>query len=459
VESGGRESPRRQRRDEESQGGRSGSRAQRKSPWGPVPVDVQERGKGVSKIKHWTRFGGIFGWLREKFDFIFVKVHAFAKSIKQKVQNLVKKAGSSSFGSWLKAAARVVFKVFKLVGAWVVGQVLDRLVDSLRAGIMNNIRKVIDMITPDDVKAKIQEFEDLKARYQAIIEEKEDELIKRFFGDKLEFFENLKRFEEIADTLSTIATIVEWGVRLLACASPPAIGCLWNLAMSALEWAFGKLMQTCWFTKKVYEPVISNVDLVRNFPTEIAAKIVETGNDYIPVPSGFDPIFAPITVSTGGFSYDCDAGGDGDNNLTPERQAILDLVEEMGPEKFNAMLELSLKRGAGPWVLMTADRITAMKDVLGALSADEILDAANDKSKGVPQSLDSFLKGSRGIHGPRKSSSNTRPKQRKKAAELKELATAEKAVVERATSRRATAGRAEAVGRAAEKERALPTKS
>ncbi len=357
-----------------------------------VPIEVQEGGKGLGKVRHWTRFGGIFGWLREKFDFIFVKVHAFAKSIKDKVKKIARKVGSTSFGSWLKAAVQVVFKIFKIVGAWVVGEVLDKLVNSLSTGIMNNVRKVIDMITPDDVKAKIQEFEDLKEKYREIIEEQEDALIKRFFGDKLEFFEKLEKFEAIASTLSTIASIVEWGVRLLACASPPALGCLWNLVMSALEYAFARLMQTCWFTKKVYEPVISNVDLVRKFPAEVAAKIVEVGNEYIPVPAGFDPLFAPISVDMGTFSVDCNSGGDGADELTPERKAIMDLIDAIGPDKFYAWVELGLKRGAGPWVLMTVERANSLRDLLQAVSAEDLRAAAKNPSQGLPQSLDDFLK-------------------------------------------------------------------
>lgn len=367
-----------------------------------LPSEVEERGKGLSKISHWKKFGGLYGWLREKFGFIFVKVQKFANKIKAKVKALSKKVGGTSFGSWVKAAAKVVFKIFKMVGAWVVGQVLDKLIDSLKEGLFNNIKKLIDMITPDDVKAKIQEFEELKEKYQKIIEEKEDELIKRFFGNKLEFFEKLEEFEKIANTLSTIATLVEWGVRLLACASPPALGCLWNLAISALQAAFAWLMQTCWFTKKVYEPVISNVDLVRNFPTEIAAKIVNSANEYIPVPEGFDPIFAPITINNSDFKVECDESGDGPGGLTSERSAIMDLIDEIGPDKFHALLDLSLKRGAGPWVLLTAERLAELKEALKEVSTEELKAAAKDSSKGTPVPLDDFLKDIKSYSGGEK---------------------------------------------------------
>jgi hypothetical protein len=362
----------------------------------PVPDEVVERGKGLDKIKHWSRLGALYGWLREKFDFIYVKISAFAKKIKDKIQKLAKKAGSTSFGSWVKATAKVVFKIFKMVGSWVVGQVLDKLVNSLQEGIVNNFKKLVEDITPEEVKSKVEQFEELKEKYNQILQEQEDALIKRFFGDKLEFFEKLEEFEKIADTFSTIATIVEWGVRLLACASPPAVGCLWNLLLSALQAAFALLIQTCWFSKKVYEPIISKVDIVKNFPTEIASKIVTEANEQIPVPNGFEPIFAPININAREFKMDCDESGDGPGKLSPERSAIMDLIDEIGSDKFNALLELSIQRGAGPWVLLTAERLAELKKSLKDVSTEELLKAARDKSSGTPQPLDNFIKDIKG---------------------------------------------------------------
>jgi len=358
----------------------------------PLPQEVEERGQGLSKIGHWQKFGGLYGWLREKFGFIYVKINAFAKKIKNKVKNLSKSIGNTSFGSWFKAAVKVVFKIFKLVGSWAVNQILDKLVDSLREGISNNIKKLVNMFTPEGATSKIEEFEAMKDKYQKLIEEKEEELITRFFGDKLVLFEKLEEIEKVAGDLSTIVTLVEWGVRLLACASPPAIGCLWNLLISALQAAFAWLIQTCWFTKKVYEPIISQIAAVKNFPSEVAAKIVTSANEYVPMPTGFDPLFAPIAINNSDFNVDCDEAGDGGNKLTPERQAILELVKEIGPAKFEALLELANKRGAGPWVLLTVERLAELKKGLEDVSTEDLKKAAQDPQAGVPLSLEDFLK-------------------------------------------------------------------
>lgn len=337
-----------------------------------LPTEVESTVSGYEKIKHWNQFGGIYGWFREKFDFIFKKVAGFAKKIKTKVANFLKKTSSTGFGNWVKAAAKVIFKIFKMVGSWVVTQTLDRLVQSLQEGLTANFKKLVESFTPDAVKHKIEEFEALKQKYEDLINEKEEELEKKLFGDKLELFDKLETFEAIADTVSTIVSLVKWGIRLLACASPPAIGCLWNLAIEALQVAFALLMETCWFTKKVYEPIMSNVDLVRNYPAELASKIVPVANSYLPVPDGFDPFFAPISIDYSSFKVECGEGGGGSGKYSAERAEILNLMEEIGEEKFNALMELMVKKGAGPWLLITPERLSEIRDMIKDVSTDDL---------------------------------------------------------------------------------------
>lgn len=356
-----------------------------------IPTDVKQRGKGLDKIKHWKRFGGLYGWVREKFDFVYVKLKGFVDRIKAKMKRLTKSSAGVKFSNWVKAAARVIFKIFKLVGSWVVRETVDQLLNSLRQGIANNLKKLVDAFTPEGVKSKIEEFEDLKEQYEKVVGEKEEELERLFFGDKLDLFEKISEFEAEAEKYSTIVSLVEWGIRLLACASPPAIGCLWNLVISALQAAFALLIQTCWFTKKVYAPIISEVDLVKKFPTRLAGEVVTFANSYIPMPAGLDPLFAPITVDMAQFNVDCEEAGDSGSPTSPEREAIMDLIAEIGTEKFNALLELMLKRGAGPWVLLTADRVAALKEQLKNVSTEDLQALTKDPSKGAPESLDKLL--------------------------------------------------------------------
>lgn len=357
-----------------------------------LPAKVKQRARGYHKIRHWMKFGRIYGWLRNTFDGAYVKLRKFADKIKTKVKNLVRRAGSTSFGSWVKAAIKVVFKIFKMVAAWTVSQVVDKLMDSLQRGITNNINKAIEAFTPEGVRSKIEEFEAKKAEYEALIKETQETLEKKFFGDKLELLEKLEKWEWIADKVGTVATLVEWGVRLLACAAPPAIGCLWNLFISALQAAFAMLLQTCWFTKKVYAPVMNAISDVREFPTTVAKFVVEEANKYIKVPDGMDPLFDKIEIRNSDIPVECDENsGRGGPKLTEEQEKLLEMVQEMGVAKFCALLAVMKKRGAGPWVLLTADRLAKLQTSLENVTAKQLKDAAEAPDSKVPAPIEEFL--------------------------------------------------------------------
>jgi hypothetical protein len=358
-----------------------------------LPAQVKERGLGYKQIQHWMKFGGAYGWLRNTFDGVYVKLSNLAEKVKKKVRGFAKRVGGTSFGSWVKAAIKVLFKIFKLVASWVLTQVADKLIASLQEGIANNINKLVEAVTPEGATSKIEEFQEKKAEYEALIAAKEEEIEKRLFGDKLELMEKLETWNKYADQIGTIATVVEWGVRLLACAAPPAIGCLWNLAISALQAAFAMLMQTCWFTKKVYGPVLSSIKEVREFPSTAASYVVKEANDLIPLPAGMEPLFAPIHLDSSDIPIQCGEGdGDGGGSaLTAERKAIMDMVEEMGPEKFCALLDVMKKRGAGPWVLLTSQRLTELQGLLRDIPTDKLEAAAKDPKSGAPASLEAFL--------------------------------------------------------------------
>lgn len=373
-----------------------------------TPQEVKNQGTNLPKVKHWKRFGGFYGWLREKFDTVYVKVKGFVNKIKKKVQDFAKKAGGTTFGSWFKAFAKVVFKIIKMVGSWVVTQVMDKLLNSLRQGIINNLNKLIEKLTPDEAKVYLEKFCALKDDYDKIIEKKEDELATLLFGDKLKLLETVEEVEKHVSLVGDIVTLIEWGIRLLACAAPPAIGCLWNLLIEAIKWAFAQLIQTCWFTKEVYAPVINKVDLVKKFPAEIASGLVTKFNEHLPVPEGLDKWFTPIDVSLTDFKVDCNDGGDGSGALTEDRKAIFDLVKPEGDEpapqegeltqtgkkdqKLKAALQLMKKRGAGPWVLLTKERAGELKSALENSDATEMLEAANDKSKPIPEGMQEMVK-------------------------------------------------------------------
>jgi len=368
-----------------------------------TPQAVTDRAKGAHSIRHWIRYGKLYGWFRKTFDRVYVKLAGFAQKVKEKVKKLTKSAGSSGFGNWIKAGALALFKVAKRLGKWAVNIIVDTLLDSLQEGVINIVKQLADAVTPDAVKSKIEELEELKAKYETMLQEAQESLEKRLFGDKLEFFSKLNTVMEIASTVSTIVSVVRWGIRIVACASPPLLGCLWNLAVAALEFLFAKIMETCWFSTKVHGWIVdSGITQILDFPKEMAKVIAEKINDVVPLPEGIGPLFAEIKVNGRDYKHKC-GGGDGDGEEggeggggpepTEEQKALMDLAKQVGDAKMEAFLEMAAKRAADYNVALSAERIRKLKDLIDSLSIEQMKKlAANQPAEGVPVPVEEFLK-------------------------------------------------------------------
>jgi hypothetical protein len=363
-----------------------------------IPEAVTERAKGAKTIHHWVRYGGLYGWLRKTFDRIYVKLAGFAQKVKEKVKKLARSASSSGFGDWIKAAALALFKVAKKLGAWAISMIVDKLLDSLQEGVINIIKQIAEAVLPEGVKSKIEEAEEYKNKFEQMLADAQESLEKKLFGNKLEFFSTLNTVIEVVNTITTIVDLVKWGIRLVACASPPLLGCLWNLAVAALEWAFSKLMETCWFSQKVFGWVRdSGVQAILGFPTEVAKVIADKLNAVIPLPAGIGPLFAPIVINHREFDIDCKGDGDGDGGGGPEpteeQKALMDVAKEVGYDKFDAFIEMAAKRAADYNVALDAERIRKLAPLIKSLTIEQMKKLAeNQPTEGVPVPVEEFLK-------------------------------------------------------------------
>ncbi|MFO1418207.1 MAG: DUF4157 domain-containing protein [Methylotetracoccus sp.] len=368
-----------------------------------TPDAVKERTKAAATVKHWVRYGKLYGWLRKTFDRVYVKLAGFADWIKKKVRKLAKSMGNSSFGNWIKAAALALFKVAKRLGAWAVSMIVDKLLDSLQEGVSNVLHQLAEAATPEAVKSKIEEVEALKATFEQMLGETTQKIEQALFGDKLALLEKIDEYTQIASTVSSIVSVVRWGIRIVACASPPLVGCLWNLAIAALEYAFTKIMETCWFQSKVLGWVRdSGIKQIIDFPTNAASAIATEANKLIPLPEGIGPLFAEIKVNQSEFNIKCGGGeGNGDGDVgdsgaeppTEEQKALMALAKEVGDDKFEAFLEMAAKRAADYGVELTADRIKKLGPLLKNLTIDQIKKIAEKQPvDGIDVSVEEFLK-------------------------------------------------------------------
>ena len=112
----------------------------------------------------------------------------------------------------------------------------------------------------------------------------------------------------------------------------------------------------------------------------------------MPVPEGLDKWFAPINVSYSDYKLECDEGMDGAGKLTADRKAIFDIAKEPGTEKkLMASLLMMKNRGAGPWVLLTQERAADLKAAMEGTSAAEMITAAENKDKPIPESMQPLM--------------------------------------------------------------------
>lgn len=361
-----------------------------------LSTDVKAPAKLLKSMEVWTYPGvGLLGFFRKIFGKTFVGVVNTFEYVKHKISDLAKKKDSGSVGSVTAAALRVILKVIKLIGNYVVSTSLGLVVSSLKEGVVSNFKKLAENLLPDEVEAKIQEFQDIKAKYEEYAEKTVDQWKKDFFGTWIDDFEQIERIrEKVEPIVSTIEKMVRWGAGILACASPPAIGCLWNIFKEIGMYFIAKIIQTCWFGKKITGFIVKNFKFIQELPVTIANGIAGFANKNIPLPKGMDPLFAEVKVNSGDYNMTCDdfegEGGEGGGH----RGEIYELIEEIGEDRFKAFLDMMQKRGAGPWVLLTPERLKAMKDDLKKIEIADLQKLAKGETpeNGVPVAVEEFLK-------------------------------------------------------------------
>jgi len=138
--------------------------------------------------------------------------------------------------------------------------------------------------------------------------------------------------------------------------------------------------------------VINKVDLVKNFPSQLAKPLVEKLNEVLPVPEGLDKWFTPIVVNNDEYKVDCNEGNDGSGALTEDRKAIWEIAKDPAMDtKLKAALEMMKARGAGSWVLLTKERAIELKAALDNTTTEEMVKATTDKTIPVPAGMEALM--------------------------------------------------------------------
>jgi hypothetical protein len=321
-------------------------------------------GRIVKEIRLWTGASGkLLGTFRRLFGSVFTKVAELYFKVRDRVRAMLKPTAGKGFGSGFGGAAlKAAYAVLKGAAGHIVSKTAERLKTSLTEGTQ---KKLKSLIGGTEIESRIKEVTDVvKGLESGVVEKLEDvgNGVVEKYKSVLDKIENVK---EIVGKGLSIVDKVRWGARVIACLSPPGVGCLWILAQSVLEKAAARVVDTCWFKRKI-TPLVNKFSWVRELPGRLAEAIRERIVPLLPGP--LKDVFAKIDTSpvhVGEGDIGCNTDDDPERDrLTPERRALYELIERVGEERYEALVDAMWAVGVRFDKKLTVAEINKARDII-----------------------------------------------------------------------------------------------
>ena len=339
-------------------------------PGGETAATAQSR----QRLEFWTGTpAGILGTFRRLFGRAFVRIADAYEGMRSRFRNQLRRTPSPSGGGLPGAAIKAAFSVLKMAGVFIVSRTLTLLSESLVGGITRKLATLIPEENIAELSTRVEEA-------QRLYEELRDSSIKTA-EDIVEhvlpgFLATTGRIQEIAAVVSGLTrmiNLVRWGIRAIACVSPPAVGCLWALGEAALSELAAVVVRSCWFQTK-FGALLLRIDsvreLMRELPRAFAGAII--GGVRGLLPSGLHDVFADVASrAPRPEEIECDEADGPGRELTDDQRAILELQERLGEERFVALMALIRRSDAPAGVPL--DRAAA--EQIGAVIEEQALTA------------------------------------------------------------------------------------
>jgi len=318
-----------------------------------VPKVSGEKLKGnqsVKQIKLWTgNSGWLLGNFRRVFGTAFTAVANLYVRIRDQIRKLLHPSGdkSKSFGGGFGGAAlKAAYSVVKGAARYIVSKTAERLRLSLVEGTKKKLKELIGADRVEEIEEALEDVAGVTAQLKSGFVGKLTGLFEPVIEKYQAVVGEIERIKEIVGDALDIVNKVKWGARVIACLSPPGLGCLWILAQSVIEKAAAKVVETCWF-KRTIAPLITGLDFVKKLPGRLAGGILDLVRPLLPKP--LEDMFEKVDtdpVPVGEDDIGCDTKDDPDSDaLTAERRAMFDLIESVGEERFDALLDALMAAG------------------------------------------------------------------------------------------------------------------
>jgi hypothetical protein len=368
-------------------------------PLEPLPRETQETGGAYERIEFWTSASaGFFGTLRRVFGRTFVRVaDAYERMRKRFREWLRGKRPTGSGGGLPGAAVRVLFKVLKMAGQMVVHRTLDALRDSLVHGVSRKLMALVPEESAAALRTKVAEAQQLHAELEEKAQLTAESVVDAVLPGYQKYADRIQNVMDIVGDITRIISLVRWAARAIACVSPPAIGCLWALALAVLEKAAAAIINTCWFQRKV-TPFVAGLRFIREeLPRGLSKKIIEAIRELLP--ERLRDVLAEVTVTPPhAGEILCDDEEPARRYPTDDEIAVAELQERLGDERFDALIALLQQRGVPGGVPLTRARCEELARLVeqSALSAQEMQQLARGKGGRMPVPLATAISRIRG---------------------------------------------------------------
>jgi len=303
--------------------------------------EIIKIGKGLPKIRHWIKWGGLYGRLRGVFGTIFTKISGFYNKMKQRFKKIFdksKKPGISASGI-MGAVTRVAFSAAIQFFQIISRKVVVNLKSALKKGAEMMIRDFFSDKQTEEFTENIEKikslFKDLN-KFKKEADEKFDKALNKLMKPYEDQFKFLSKVKDGLKLIGNIVSIVKWGARVIHCATPPLLGCLKLILQSLTEKAIKLVVKTCWFQKKVIVPMFNTFSYFKELPQTISNSILNFMRDFIPLPDSvksslFPEIRAPPSSLKEG-EIPCDK-----DKITKEQRALNKLYDKYGKDKFELL--------------------------------------------------------------------------------------------------------------------------
>ncbi|SET51987.1 protein of unknown function [Nitrosomonas marina] len=350
----------------------------------------------VGKIRFWTGLNSRpFGIFRRVFGRAFVRVANAYQRIRERFRERLRNRRASFSASGLTGAAiRAAFTVIKLAGAFVVRETMARMIESLRTGVSNKLRELIEPERIEDLQEKLREVQELRTQVEERATQTADQIMESAFGPYLRHIEQIDRIRSIVSDIEMVVNLVRWGIRAVACLSPPAVGCLWALGQAVIEKIAARVVEACWFLRRL-TPHLAGIGFLRQLPASLAQIIVDRIRTVIP-PRLHD-VFADVdtsAITVRPEDIECPEGGG--RSLTPEQEALINMQERLGEERFMAYMEFMRRAGVPSGRHLSVQDINEIVEtvVRSGVSAEQLQRYAEQYesgASGIPIAIATFL--------------------------------------------------------------------